>query len=255
MERSERIGQDQDGPRPFPGHCLERTVELLGTARLQDLKLYCQWSGGGLRALQSERMPRIIWVPQDGDSHCPGNRLLEELELFATQVRTQGGGARDVPAGSSEADHEAQLHRIRSVHHDDRDRRRRPLGGKGGPRHDRDNHVNPEAHKVGREVIEALRLPFCIAPLDGEVHSFDVPQLAQALLQECGGKRPSRGPRRQNPDPPHLPRLLRFGNERRGKEHRARASDERATVHQWVPSGRGDQIGSNGALLTGWAGV
>src|SRR6266542_2604844 len=127
MERCERIGQDQDGPRPFPGHCLERTVELLGTARLQDLKLYCQWSGGGLRALQGERMPRIIWVPQDGDSHCPRNRLLEKFKLLAAQVRTQGGGASDVAARSPEASDEAQLNGIRSVHHDDRDRRRRPL--------------------------------------------------------------------------------------------------------------------------------
>jgi hypothetical protein len=39
MESGQRIGQDEDGPRPIPGHYLERTFELLGTARLKDLKL------------------------------------------------------------------------------------------------------------------------------------------------------------------------------------------------------------------------
>jgi hypothetical protein len=31
-------------------------------------------------------------------------------------------------------------------------------------------------------------------------------------------------------DPVHLPRLLRFGGERRGEKHRTRASEERPTV-------------------------
>src|SRR6266481_1643303 len=61
-------------------------------------------------------------------------------------------------------------------------------------------------------------------------------------------------PAGQEPDAPHLPRLLPLGGERRGEENRARASEERATVHHWVLSQafcgcglcgeRGNQIGS-----------
>jgi hypothetical protein len=122
------------------------------------------------------------------------------------------------------------LNRIRSVHHDDRDRRRRSLGGKGSRRVGLDDHVNLEAHKFGSEVTKPLRLPFCIAPRNGKVQPLHIPHVAQALPQEFRGTDP------QNTDSEHLRRLLPLGGERRGKEHRACASEERAAVDQWVRS-------------------
>jgi hypothetical protein len=184
MEERHRVGQDQDGPGSFPDHRRERILHLLGTSQLHGLELYCQRSGGRLGPLDGERVPRIMGIPQDGDSQSPGDRLLEELDLLDAQVRTQGGGSGDVSARSPEAGDKAQLNRVRSVHHDDRDRRGRSLGGKGGRRVERDDHVDLEAHELGREVTVPLRLPLWIARLDGKVLPFDVPRFAQALPQE-----------------------------------------------------------------------
>jgi hypothetical protein len=168
-------------------------------------------------------MPWVGGIPQDRDSHDPGNRRFEEFELFDAQVRIQGR-ARDVPARAPEVGDKAQLDRIRSVHHDDRDRRRRPPGGKGSRRVGRDDHVNLEAHKFGREVIESLRLPFCIAPLDGNVQPFDVPHFTQALPLEFRDTGP------QTTDSEDLPRLLRLGGARRDEEAASQSPDECSPV-------------------------
>jgi hypothetical protein len=90
-------------------------------------------------------MPWIIRIRQYRDSSDPGNSLLEELELLDAQVHTQGGRARDVPAGMRKTPNEAQLDRVRRMHHDDRNYCRRALGTEYGSGMGRDDYVNLDA--------------------------------------------------------------------------------------------------------------
>ncbi len=81
-------------------------------------------------------------------------------------------------------------------------------------------------------------------------------------MREIGGRLA-----REETDPGDLLRLLGLDGERRGEEHRIRASEERATVDHWVlsqavcaSSARGMVLGIVesglcGVLLTGCAGV
>jgi len=50
----------------------------------------------------------------------------------------------------------------------------------------------------------------------------------------------------QNPDPGYRPRLLGFGGERRGEEHRTRASKERVAIYEWVLPQRVCESGARG---------
>ena len=61
-----------------------------------------------------------------------------------------------------------------------------------------------------------------------------VAQFAQPCARMRRDGRGQRAIRRQEADPVDLPRLLRLGGERRGEEHRTRASEERAAVYHWV---------------------
>jgi hypothetical protein len=63
--------------------------------------------------------------------------------------------------------------------------------------------------------------------LDDDVLALDIAQLAESL-PEGTGKVGSRG---DNADPVNLPRLLRFGTERRGEEAASQGADECPPIH------------------------
>ena len=93
--------------------------------------------------------------------------------------------------------------------------------------------INLERHQFGRQSGEAVVLPLGISIFDYEVATLDVTEVAQPLAEGLLEVRGTIG--RQVAYSRDLGRLLRLGGERRGQEHRTRASEERATVYQWIP--------------------
>jgi hypothetical protein len=90
--------------------------------------------------------------------------------------------------------------------------------------------INLERNQFGRKSGEPLGLPLGISVFDHEVAALDVTEVTQSLtegLWQVGG---SGQVGRQVAYSSDLGRLLCFGGERRGEEHRTRASEERATV-------------------------
>ena len=98
----------------------------------------------------------------------------------------------------------------------------------------RDNHVDSEANQFPRKCGKSIGLTVRPAHFDDDVSPSTQPEFSESFRNAAiaipwsGGRSP------QVPDPVDLPRLLRLGGERRGEEHRTRASEERATVDHWV---------------------
>ena len=113
---------------------------------------------------------------------------------------------------------------IRRVHHDDGDRRGRPLRAQDGSWIGRDNHVDLQAHQIQREIIEPIYSSLGVSNFEDNVAAFDISQLAQALFEfvvSCTG---------QDTDPIRLRRPLRTRDARRdqqrtGGEQKLPASD------------------------------
>src|SRR5262249_23115782 len=110
------------------------------------------------------------------------------------------------------------------------DRRNRQIGAG----HD---HVYLEAHQLPRQPGKPIEPALAVAGLQDESLPFNVAKFPHPLterFEKSGGRRGTVGSRL--PDPCDLARLLRVGGERRGEEHRTRASKERAPVHYWITS-------------------
>jgi hypothetical protein len=95
----------------------------------------------------------------------------------------------DILARPRQGADEPRPQRIRQGDDDDGNRRRRLLGrpGCGSPR--RDEHLDRQAHQLGRQGREPLFLPLGIAELQDEIAPFHIAEVAQALaegLQICG---------------------------------------------------------------------
>lgn len=150
-----------------------------------------------------------VGIPQERDPRNSGNGRLEKLDLFDAQVGTQGRHARDVPARSGEARNEAQLNRIRRVHHDNGDVRGRSLGAQYGSWIGRDDNVDLQANQVQGERIEQLSSSLGVSNLENNISAFDVSQGVQALLKcLCSKACP------EHTDSIRLCRLLRLGVDR-----------------------------------------
>ena len=178
MREQHRVRQGQNGRSALPAHGLERAVELRGTSHLQDLKLHPKRPMAVAQTLQGERMPWVVRIRQHGDPRGSGNHLPQELELLDAQIDAQRGHAGDVPPRASKTGNETQLNRIRTVHHDDRNRGRRPLGGKDGAGIRRDNRVGFEPSQLGCELVGPLGLPLGLSKIKDQVPTFDVSKVA-----------------------------------------------------------------------------
>src|SRR5215831_20860088 len=124
--------------------------------------------------------------------------------------------ARPAPSCASPAD------RIARPGHDDRNRRGCLLGGKCRWRPEAHDHVHLEPRKFDREIRPPLEASLRPTGVEGEILTLHVAQFAKPLPQWL---------------PRHVAEEIDFGyrlrldGERRGKEHRTRASEEGATVH------------------------
>ena len=173
-------------------------------------------------------MPGIVGIPQHSNPGGPRDCLFEELELLEAHVHTQGGHARYVPARTRQAGHEAQIDGIGGVHHDDRDRRRRPPGAEDSGGVHRNDHVDLETGKLERKLIESLGFSFGLSNVKRNVLTFDIAELAQDLSERFGE---ADG---QHADPLH-PYLLRLGGERRGEERSSHGAEEHPAIQHVTP--------------------
>lgn len=104
------------------------------------------------------------------------------------------------------------MNRIRSVHHDDGDGRSSSFGAQDGRWIGHDDYIDLQAHEIQRQVIDRLGSSLGIPNLEDNVATFDVAQVAQALLKYLL----SLG--RQDADPIRLRRTLRLRDDRRDQQ-------------------------------------
>src|SRR4029434_4295796 len=100
---------------------------------------------------------------------------------------------------------------------------------------DVDFHLKEIGHEGGGPFILPLQVP----SLNAEISIRDVALLTEALKKGLPDPRAFRIRGGRQPDIAEwwdLRALLSLGNERRGEEHRTRASEERAAVHHWMTS-------------------
>jgi hypothetical protein len=93
----------------------------------------------------------------------------------------------------------------------------------------RHDDINLQRQQFARKSGEPLGLPLGISVFNHDVAALDVTEVTQSLTEGLC-------PVGSNVDcqvayPSDLSRLLPLSGERRGKEHRPRASEERATVY------------------------
>ena len=108
------------------------------------------------------------------------------------------GEPRDIAARPRQARHETVRCRVADTNENNREGRRRFLGGQGGrgasASHD---DINLERSQFRRESGQPLGLPLGISVLDQDVLPFDVTEVTQSLeegLSEAGVRRPGRSP-------------------------------------------------------------
>ena len=171
-------------------------------------------------------------IPQEGHGREFGYDLREQLQALSLQVRRDARQPGQVPARSREALDQARADRVAYRSHDDGDRRGRALGREGRGRASRDDDIRLEGNEFRDERWEALVRSFGPAVLDREIPALDVAALAKPLaerpdevsLQSLGGVT-------EEPDPVHLPRRRRLGDERRSEEASMLLSEEGSLVY------------------------
>ena len=175
-------------------------------------------------------------IEQDADGGGAWNDLLEQLELLPKDIGYEIRCLSNVPAGMSQAGHESASHGIRHEDHDDGDGCGRGLGRQSCGRTPGEDDVDITAGEFGRESGKPVGLALVKPRLEHEV---------LALHPAEGSQRPNQRQARgriwqalgKHADPYLLPRLLSLGGQRRSKEDRTCASEERATVHHyWITS-------------------
>src|SRR5262249_53781407 len=188
----------------------------------------------GLGLFHRERRDDIGCIPKDGHPGEPGYDLLEQLQSFPTEVRTDIAQPGDVSSRSGEAGHESGPDRVAGRRHDDRDRARCVLGSQGPERPPGHDDVHLEPDQLGYELGEPLGPPLSKSVFEDDVLALDVAKLAQLLserLSDWVRRAPSRSPLFENTDPGDLPLLLCTGDERSAEGYKER-QQEAAAVRQ-----------------------
>jgi hypothetical protein len=173
-------------------------------------------------------------VSQYSDPRRIGSNFLEQLHLLASDIPHDTADAGDVATGTRETGHHSISNRISNGDHDNRDRAGRPLCGECRRSGRCDENVRLRSDEIGSKAVQSSQPFGCGSSsyFQNEVSFFQVPEFAQSLPQ-CLDVRGYRRRRERKKYPYAIParRLLRFGGEWCGEEHRTRASKERATIH------------------------
>src|SRR6266700_5376439 len=141
------------------------------------------------------------------------------MARLADEVWGDEGEPRRIAARSRQARHETVRYRVADTNENNREGRRRFLGGQGGrgasASHD---DINLERGQFRRESGQPLGLRLGISVLDQDVLPFDVTEVTQSLEEGLSVAGVRRQVARQVAYPSDLGRLLRLGRERRKNE-------------------------------------
>src|SRR4029453_12911338 len=211
--------------------------------RFQDLEMHLQRTRRYLYLSQQTRLGRIGRVRKHGHAGDSRNRLLEQLQPLADQLRSESGHTRDVLLRFRQAGHEPARDRIDMNRHDDGDRRRGALGrlGSGGGARDDDVHVEP--NQLGGEGGEPVSVVAVESALDEDVLALDVPQLPHPLEETLPGAPAPRAVRRRTPEkayPMDLRGLLGVGGgrpKRQADSENDREPDQPHGAPRWRMAG------------------
>src|SRR5215467_6029676 len=123
---------------------------------------------------------------EHGHGGEPRHHGLDELGMLRAEIDPDSRQPGDVPAGMTEAGHDATCHQIHGGGHDDGDaggRLLQRLRGRGSVGDD-DFEVHPR--ELGGELGETLVAAIGIAPLDDDIPPLDVSELTHALRERLG---------------------------------------------------------------------
>jgi hypothetical protein len=134
-------------------------------------------------ALEDRRCIRVAWIDQQTDPRQAGHRARLQLDLLGNDVIEGAGEPSHVAARTSQAGHESTADRIGRVTHDDRDGARSLLRRPNRRRRRHHDDLDLQAHHFGREFAETLVLSFRQTPLDDEVLTLPIAELAHALQE------------------------------------------------------------------------
>lgn len=202
---------------------IERPFEIIRPANHEDLELHPQRSGAGLQDLQDiTPIGNLRGLHEYGHARQLRDRFFEKREPLPPDFGIRGGQAGDVPSRSRKALSPALTYGVRAAHDDDRNAARRLHGGFQYHRSSGKYHVDLEPDELGRETRQPIRLGLRISPLDNDIASFHVAEIAQAFPESAVRIQPrcpdGRVTERQYADPRKLRRLLRLRGERHKRE-------------------------------------
>jgi hypothetical protein len=122
---------------------------------------------------------RPLTATENGYARGSRDNLLEELEPFPGHLLSEIDDSRDIPAGPSVALNQASSNRVVvSCPHDDRNRRRRPLGCFDRTDANGKDAIHIELYDLGRQGRKHFGSAPRKAPFDNEVPALDPSQLA-----------------------------------------------------------------------------
>jgi hypothetical protein len=157
------------------------------------------------------RGERAVVGQQDGGVGQSRHELTQQLQTFAGQIGAYISDARHIAARVGEIRDQAPSYGIViGVAHDDRDCRRRTLGGFRRTNPYRHNAIGFESDQLTGKRGKPVKLALCVVYFDNKIFPLDVSMFAHRFQElPFGGS--SDGLRRQPTQPVHPSRLLRVG--------------------------------------------
>ena len=198
--------RDDRGFGPLLPHIQKCGLEIVRPFHLQRLKPYREGPSRGFGGSMLGT-PIVDGAPEDRHASHLRESFSHEFHPFAGQLVILGCKPGGVPSRSGEARDKGERYRVGDDRHHDRDRDRRLLGSQGGLA-GRDDDVHLEADQLGREVWEPIASSLGKPVLDTDVTTFDITELAEALLKGFD-KRIGRRAAEEHTDAGKPTRLLR----------------------------------------------
>ncbi len=146
----------------------------------------------------------IVLIVKDMHPAEIGDKGLQNLQTFLTNLRSKSCDASHVPLRALQVLEKTQCHRVRRMAKHDGDFLGRCLGCSGRARAGGEDHVDFVIHKVACPRLQCTAVSLDIAQLDHEILSFDVSQISQPLFETLDRLRFRRtGFRDENADANH----------------------------------------------------
>src|SRR5260370_5099532 len=148
-----------------------------------------------------------------------GNASLKSWRRLPCKSGGWKSSPGDVASGPRDAGDEPVADRLFHGRYDDWNSLRCLLSGQSCCGIRCDDDIDVETHGLGRKLREALRCAASPAPLDHDVPTIDVAEVAELLDEGIDVRGSRRRTRREHGDPRHLSRLLRQRAPRYVRDH------------------------------------